>query len=126
MRSRWIRTLIREGLFRWGGLLRNSLGGEAVTPLGMCMLRVAAEDERAKVYREQLAMGVHAAAYHVGVSIGTVLKWGREGLVMTRPGTRGILFERTSLEEQARRYWTGAGKRFKRATPPAWLQEPAA
>jgi hypothetical protein len=128
-RSRWIRTLIREGLFERGGVLRDPLGGEAIriTPLGMCMLRVAAAEEAAKQFREQLALGVHAAAQHAGVSIGTVHKWGREGLVMTRPGPRGLLFERTSLEEQARKYWTWATARFKRAEPPAWLQqEPAA
>jgi hypothetical protein len=128
-RSRWIRTLIREGLFERGGLARDAKGGEAIriTPLGMCMLRVAAAEESAKQFREQLAFGVHAAAQHAGVSIGTIHKWGREGLVMSRPGPRGLLFERTSLEEQARKYWAWATTRFRRAAPPAWLQqEPAA
>jgi hypothetical protein len=129
-RSRWIRGWIRVGLLNWGGVVRDELGGEAIriTPLGLEQLRAAAADEAAQKFRleQRLGMGVHQAAQHVGVSIATVGAWHSRGLVLTKQGPRGLLFERTSLEQQARRYWAWAVKRYKRATPPAWLQEPAA
>jgi hypothetical protein len=127
-RSRWIRAWIRHGLFQWGGLMRDAKGGEAVriTPLGMEMLRAAAAEERANDFREGLAFGVHDAAHHAGVSISTVHNWHKAGELLTRDGARGILFERTSLEERARRHWAWAVTRWKRATPPDWLQQETA
>lgn len=123
-RSRWIRAWIRAGLFQWGGLVRDELGGEAlrITPLGIAILRAVAAEEKAQEFRAAIAFGVHEASQHAGVSVTTVLTWQKHGLVMTRQGPRGLLFERTSLEEQARRHWARAVKRFRRAQPPAWLQ----
>lgn len=125
--SRWIRGWIRVGLFQWGGLERDALGGEAlrITPLGMAILRAAAADEAARVDAGHW-IGVHLAAQHVGACITTVHRWRRRALVTTKQGPRGILFERTSLERHAVDYWAWACRRFKRATPPAWLAHDSA
>lgn len=126
-RSRWIRGWIRVGLLKWGGVVRDDLGGEAlrITWLGLEQLRAAAADEAARADTLEW-MGVHVAANHTGVSITTVYNWRARHLVTNKRGPRGVLFERASLERQARRHWTWACRRFKRANPPAWVSEEAA
>jgi hypothetical protein len=126
-RTRWIRQQIRVGVLRWGGVVRDALGGEAIriTPLGLCILReVMAAEEASADNREW--MGVHAAAHLVNVCLTTVHRWRQLGFVVTKRGPRGLLFERRSLETQAAAYWHWARQRYKRAQPPAWLQETAA
>lgn len=125
--SRWIRGWIRMGLLEQGGVVRDDKGGEAIriTPLGVCMLRAALDDEAARA-DDRDWIGVHVAAIHVGTSITTVHAWRRLGQVKTKAGSRGILFDRASLEVKARQYWAWAIRRYKRATPPAWLTSMAA
>lgn len=121
---KWIRSLIRGGLFETGGILRDALGGEAVriTPVGMAMLRGVADGQAAAAARGAGDwMGVHEAALFAGVCITTVHRWRAIGDVRTRRGPRGILFDRASIEQRARTFWAWAMKRYTRPTPPAWL-----
>lgn len=125
--TKWIRGLIRRGLFDGTtGLVRDALGGEAVriTPVGMAMLRGIAEGQAAARVDLSEWMGVHAAARHVNTSITTVHRWRANGEVHTIRGARGLLFERASLEARARRYWEWASRHFRRAAPPPWIQHP--
>ncbi len=106
-------------------LVRDALGGQSlrITPVGMAMLRgVAAGEAAARNDREWV--GVYVAAQIVCVSIATVHRWRRLGEVIIKRGPRWLLFERSSLEMRARRYWVRAMIRYKRAQPPAWLQLP--
>jgi hypothetical protein len=128
-RSRWVRAWIRRGLLECGGIARDAKGGEAVriTPLGIEILRAAAKEDQAAAVRDGSALGLHEAAHHAGVSISTIQNWRQRGLLLTTDGPRGQLFDRAGLEACARKHWTWAVKRWKRAEPPAWIQqEPAA
>ena len=120
--TKWIRNLIRRGLFEGtSGLLREPGGGEAarITVVGMAMLRGVSAGEVAARMDTAGWLGLHAAARHAGVCIATVIRWGQDRDVAVDRGPRGRLFERESLEARARRHWEG--QRLKRAVPPAWL-----
>jgi excisionase family DNA binding protein len=64
---------------------------------------------------------VSDAALLAGVSIGTVQRWADKGDVVFRMKTKYRRYHRRSVMTRARRYWDGE-VRFKRLTPPAWLQ----
>jgi hypothetical protein len=61
------------------------------------------------------------AALLAGVSIGTLQKWAAVGEVKFRVKAKYRRYHRRSVMTRARQYWASE-VRFKRATPPAWLQ----
>jgi hypothetical protein len=119
----WVRSQIALGVVRPVVDHFDAGAAQRITPAGMRRLAAStAEARRGRPPGQWL--GVHAAAAHTGVSIGTIHLWGRQRRVVGKRGARGLLFSLSSLERQARAYW--ARCRYLRATPPAWLRKDAA
>lgn len=73
--------------------------------------------------KEWLLVG--PATQLAGVSLATLGRWADRGEIKARPSAIGRRYHRRSIMTRARRYWISE-VRYKRATPPAWLQETAA
>jgi len=121
----WVRNEIVAGTFRvlrtrWN---RNRLYVSA--PMFKRLQRVARRPVRRVRFSAEWLL-VSDAAVLAGVSSTTVQKWADAGQVRWRfhPSYRHRRYHRRSVKARARRYWTTV--RFKRATPPAWLQAEAA
>jgi hypothetical protein len=87
-------------------------------------LYAAVEYPRARDCWSSAWLFLSEAATYAGVTTGTIGKWLAAGDLKTRKHPAGTRFHRRSLEARARKYWREEN-RFKRATPPAWLQEAA-
>ncbi len=60
------------------------------------------------------------AANEAGVSTATLQTWTKSGELERRPSRIGWRYHREAVRARARRYWKTV--RFRRATPPDWLQ----
>lgn len=68
---------------------------------------------------------ISEAGVIAGVSTATIQRWAAVGDVRSRPSANGTRYHRRSLKARARRYWAHE-VRYKRAVPPAWLQQDTA
>jgi hypothetical protein len=85
--------------------------------------RIAADGKRLQHELGDDWLMLQEAARHAGVTTGTIQAWAGEGDLQRRRAPGGMRYRKASIEERARRYWPT--QRFKRATPPAWLQHAA-
>ena len=63
------------------------------------------------------------AANEAGVCTTTLIKWAEDGELVRLPSDVGWRYHREAVRARARRYWVTV--RFRRATPPDWLQSEA-
>lgn len=66
-------------------------------------------------------MRMSMAAHEAGVSGATIKNWESAGELIGKPVNTGVHFHREAVRAKARIYWKNP--RFKRATPPQWLQQ---
>ncbi len=60
------------------------------------------------------------SANEAGVCTTTLIKWAEDGELVRQPSDVGWRYHREAVRARARRYWVTV--RFRRATPPDWLQ----
>lgn len=66
-------------------------------------------------------MRMSMAAHEAGVSPATIKNWESAGELTGKPVNTGVHYHREAVRAKARLYWDN--QRFKRATPPQWLQQ---
>lgn len=118
----WVRGAIAAGLLRpLRGVDRRQivLGRKAVDAL--IRKGVPKDLPRPKRGRPIEWLQGEQAADHAGVTISTVKRWHSLGRLVTEVRLDGTYYAKSSVERAATQYW--ATCRFKRAMPPAWLQQ---
>lgn len=118
----WVWGQIRRGVCRPVRCSWDPGQPVRIPPAGMAKLRKARGDEL-RGRPPGTWLGVHAAAARAGVSVTQISIWRRRGRITSKRGARGWLHGLTSIERIAREYWRAP--RYKRATPPTWIQEAA-
>lgn len=116
----WVRAMIRAGVAR---PLRGQEGDALRLSLRSVEKLRAARSLETRGRPAGTWLGVHAAALHCHVSIGTAAKWGRRHEVTRKRGPRGWRYSKRTLERRARAYWRTCRWRFP--DPPAWVVEAA-
>lgn len=115
----WIRARIDDGTVR---VTRGKWGDRLYLTQPMIeRLRKVANVPRKDAHSLEGYVRVGDAAMIAGVCGTTVFSWGDAGEVSRRTTSVGNWYPIEEIKARAREYWRTV--RFKRATPPAWLQE---
>lgn len=118
----WVEDRIRDGTVR---PLRTKHGNRLYLSEPMIRrLRAALGAPPAPARAQAGWLRLGEAALEAGVTTATITKWSEAGELERAKGTDGWRYPRNGIRARARTYWRTV--RYRRATPPGWLQEEAA
>ncbi len=116
----WVRERIKDGTVRVARAKWDSRRIYITKEMFERLRRVKGKPIKREKFTENWIF-LSQASREAAVSTATIIKWADSGRIRRRKSHLGLRYQRRQVRTCARHYWKHP--KFRRAVPPAWLQE---